>query len=179
MNSLESGEYPLHEEVFDVGEVVDACCRMMSPVLEKARIGLVRETAAGCRLRADQRTVRQMLLSLLSNAAKFTPAGGRTTVGAELDDHGRLALSVTDTGIGIRDDELRRVTRAFDQSDPGEEPVRGQKKGVGLGLAITRALVETHGGALEIDSAVARGTTVRLLFPAERVVASHGPGKGP
>jgi len=179
MNSLESGEYPLHEEVFAVDEAVDASCRMMSPVLEKAGIRLVRETPAGCRLRADPRAVRQMLLSLLSNAAKFTPAGGRATVRAELDDRGCLALSVTDTGIGIRDDELRRVTRAFDRRDPGEEPLPGHKKGTGLGLAITRALVEAHGGALEIDSAVARGTTVRLLFPAERVVASHGPGKGP
>ena len=106
-----------------------------------------------------------MLLNILSNAIKFTDAGGSVEVRAELGDG--LALIVKDSGIGIEPEDIGRVLTPFEQV--ASTYARGHD-GAGLGLPLTKALIERHGGGLSLYSAPGIGTAVRLSFPAERVL---------
>jgi len=112
-------------------------------------------------LMADRRAVKQVLLNLLTNAIKFTPAGGQVDVNVAVRD-GRVILSVRDTGIGIPAHELPRLGKPFEQvcGDP-----MLAKAGTGLGLALVRALVEKHGGQMCIASEEGIGTEVNVNFP--------------
>ena len=119
-------------------------------------------------LHADERALRQVLLNLLSNAVKFTPSGGRAWVSLAVESDGRLTLGVHDTGIGIAKSAKSRLFQPFAQADSAL--VRNQQ-GSGLGLSISRALVELHGGTITLESEEGRGTSVRVHFPRERVIA--------
>ena len=118
-------------------------------------------------MRADQRAVRQVVQNVLANAVKFTPAGGSVTASIAARDDG-LAVVVTDTGIGMDEAALRQVFEPFQQAD---RSITRRFGGTGLGLAISRRLMELHDGALTAESAAGQGTTVRIVFPPERVLA--------
>ena len=146
----------------------------------------VEEAAAnsGCRLStvimnrppnlyADERRLRQMLVNLLTNAIKFTPAGGEIILRAKVASDGGFVFSVADTGIGIAPGNIPTVLEAFGQV---ESAFDRQNEGAGLGLPLTKALVEQHGGTMEIESELGVGTTVRLRLPAQRVMHAHEPG---
>ena len=110
---------------------------------------------------ADPDALRQILMNLFDNALRHTPRGGRIRVTAEIARDG-VALSVSDTGSGIPAEHLPRIFERFYRVDPGRARHHG---GTGLGLAIVKHLVEAHGGRIEAESAVSRGTTIRLYFP--------------
>jgi two-component system cell cycle sensor histidine kinase PleC len=110
--------------------------------------------------------IKQILLNLLSNAAKFTPAGGRITLGATYHPGRGIELSVADTGIGMSPMDVEKAFSPFGQID---SKIARRHHGVGLGLPISRSYAELHGGALAIDSAQGRGTKVTLLLPESRV----------
>lgn len=116
-------------------------------------------------LSADARLIRQILINLVSNAAKFTTADGHIRVAAEVDGDG-VAISVADDGIGIDPADHGKVLRPFEQAD---NRLTRRYEGVGLGLPLTKAFVEVHGGALSLDSAVGKGTTITIRLPAERI----------
>ncbi len=119
-------------------------------------------------LRADERRLQQVLNHLLSNAVKFTEAGGAVSVGASREADGRLLLFVRDTGIGIAAADMERVFEPFTQLD-GTLARRFQ--GAGLGLYVSRALVAGHGGELSLHSVPGAGTSAEIRLPAERVIA--------
>jgi len=119
-------------------------------------------------VRVDERALKQILLNLLSNAVKFTPAGGQVTLQARLDPDGGMALAVRDTGIGIAAADLPKALASFAQVDSS---LTRKYEGVGLGLPISRALAELHGGRLELASAPGAGTTATVHLPADRVIA--------
>src|SRR5690606_23462807 len=116
---------------------------------------------------ADSKAVRQIALNLISNALKFTPAGGRVEVTA-LDAPGGALLAVSDTGAGISPEELTRLSRAFEQGDAGKK-----QKGAGLGLSVVRAFAELHGGRLDIESREGGGSTIAVFFPAEKAAGGN------
>lgn len=116
-------------------------------------------------LSADARLIRQILINLISNAAKFTPPEGHITVSAARDSVG-VEFSVADDGIGIDPADHGKVLRPFEQAD---NRLTRRYEGVGLGLPLTKAFVEVHGGTLSLDSAVGAGTTITVHLPAERV----------
>jgi signal transduction histidine kinase len=120
---------------------------------------------------ADERALKQILLNLLSNAVKFTPEGGRVTVRAMIDDGRRMRLAVSDTGIGIAQKDMPRVLEAFGQIDSA---MNRKHAGTGLGLPLTRSLIELHGGEFAIESEVGKGTTVSARFPAQRTFPEEG-----
>jgi two-component system cell cycle sensor histidine kinase PleC len=122
-------------------------------------------------LSADARLIRQILINLVSNAAKFTTADGHIRVAAEVDGDG-VAISVADDGIGIDPADHGKVLRPFEQAD---NRLTRRYEGVGLGLPLTKAFVEVHGGALSLDSAVGKGTTITIRLPRERIA---GPEEG-
>jgi signal transduction histidine kinase len=114
----------------------------------------------------DRRAVKQVLLNLISNAVKFSPVGGTAVVRAEPAADGGLAVLVSDNGVGIDPAALHFLFEPFRQADAS---ITRKFGGTGLGLAISRKLMALHGGTLEIASQPGVGTTVRAIFPAERL----------
>ncbi len=117
-------------------------------------------------LRADPRKVKQILANLLSNAVKFTPSG-KITVKAWWRADGGYVFQVVDTGIGIALEDIPKALSQFGQVDG---KLNRRYQGTGLGLPLTKSLVELHGGSLDLQSEVGVGTTVTVRFPAERIV---------
>ena len=117
-------------------------------------------------LQADARRFKQILLNLMSNAVKFTPAGGRVVVRVSLPSDG-VSIAVIDTGIGIAPSDLEKAMRPFGQID---SRMARKYQGTGLGLPLTKSMVELHGGKLTLDSEVGRGTTATIWLPRERII---------
>ena len=115
---------------------------------------------------ADRRSLRQVLINLIGNAVKFTPEGGRIAVGVSVGDRA-VKIVVTDTGIGISEERIADLCRPFVQV---ENVLTRRHHGSGMGLFITKALIERHGGALNIDSHLGEGTTVTIDLPLERLL---------
>jgi signal transduction histidine kinase len=163
---IDAGELKLYEEVTDLGVVLASCRNMVATRAHKA--GLMLDIPAGPGLPhiwADERKLKQILLNLLSNSVKFTPAGGRVSVEVDESPDG-LALVVRDTGIGIAREDIERALAPFQQVD-GD--LNRRYDGTGLGLTITKSLVEMHAGRLGIESEVGAGTAVTIALPAWRL----------
>ena len=118
-------------------------------------------------LRADPRMVKQILINLLSNGVKFTPPGGSVSVSCWLSSGSGYVLQIDDTGIGIAAKDIPKALGRFQQVDGR---LNRKHEGCGLGLSLTKSLVELHGGSLDLQSKVGEGTTVTVRFPAERIV---------
>jgi signal transduction histidine kinase len=139
---------------------------MLRPRAERKRLQVrVDVDAVLPRLRADRRMVKQMLLNLLSNAVTYTPEGGSVTLTARMVRDREVAIAISDTGIGIAKPDMDRVLEPFQIV---ENPRARSYQGVGLGLSLTRSLVQLHGGTLTLESKVGAGTTAILTFPAAR-----------
>jgi signal transduction histidine kinase len=115
---------------------------------------------------ADERRVRQIVFNLLSNAVKFTPADGRIDVSAQLQN-GQVEIAVADTGPGIAATDLESIFEEFEQTSEGK-----QMEGTGLGLPLSRKLVELHGGRLWAESQPGHGSTFRFTLPTRQEAAS-------
>ena len=116
---------------------------------------------------ADERRLKQVVLNLIINSIKFTKPGGKISVAASLDPGGSLILAVTDTGIGIASEHLESVLVPFGQVDSA---FNRSVEGTGLGLPLSKRLIELHDGVLDIESRLDHGTTVTIRLPAERVL---------
>jgi signal transduction histidine kinase len=112
---------------------------------------------------ADERRVRQIVFNLLSNAVKFTPRDGRVDVSARLDD-GQVEIAIADTGPGIAAADQETIFEEFEQTSDGKKA-----EGTGLGLPLSRKLVELHGGRLWVESEPGRGSTFRFTLPVTGV----------
>ena len=163
---IEAGRFVMCEAELDLERMIDEAHALMTPKAAAAGCRLAKEIGASLpHLFADERAVNQMLLNLLSNAVKFTSAGGSVTSFARIEDDGRIALGVTDTGVGIAKEDLALVFEKFGQ---GRHDVVTADRGTGLGLPIVKGLVETHGGSIVLESEFGVGTTVTARFPAAR-----------
>ena len=174
MSKIEAGRYELSDQPVDLGHKLASCCRTLQPRAEAGEVRLICAAEPGvATVCADERAVRQVVLNVLANAVKFTPAGGSVTAHIVAVPDGGVAMVVTDTGIGMDEAELHRLFEPFQQADPS---IGRRFGGTGLGLAISRRLMRLHGGALTIDSTPGQGTTVHIVFPRERVLAMPGGG---
>ena len=150
-------------------QLIEKCVELMQAKAELSDISLHCEPAAGpIEIRADERAIRQIVLNLLSNSLKFTPALGCVRTFVRIEADGQVAFGVTDTGYGIREEDLERVFQNFGQ---GRHDVAMPDKGTGLGLPIIKGLAEAHGGNVSLKSRVGEGTTVTVTLPAERLRA--------
>jgi signal transduction histidine kinase len=176
LSKIEAGRANVQdEEEFNVAAVLEASLRMMRPLAERENVAL--ELAAegrGLRLVAVERMVCQILLNLLSNAVKFTPAGGRVSLSAVRTADGGLLVAVADSGLGMTPNEIKIALTPFGQVHNAQSR---KHTGTGLGLPLAKAMIELHGGSLRVVSAPGQGTTVSLLFPAERVVVREEPSE--
>jgi two-component system cell cycle sensor histidine kinase PleC len=168
MAKIEDGKMALFEEPIDLGEQISAATRFVAERARQGQVVLDREIPAGLpSLLADQRSIRHILLNLLTNAIKFTPGGGRVTVRAERAGDRGLELAVADTGIGMSLEHLGIALAPFGQV--ANEYTR-RHDGTGLGLPLVKSLAELHGAAFQINSTLGVGTTVSIAFPPERVL---------
>ncbi len=165
---IESGRFDLASDRVDVARLVRNCARLADAATHAAEITLVADLPDDLpQVAADERRLQQALNHLLSNAIKFTEPGGTVTVGAAVESDGRLLLFVRDTGIGIATNDIDRIFEPFSQLDSA---LSRRFQGSGLGLYVSRALVNGHGGVLSLHSAPGHGTLAEIRLPAERVL---------
>jgi signal transduction histidine kinase len=169
MSKLDAGRMTLSEDDVDIAQVIDDAVRLVRPRAQKAFVTVAVETAPGTRLRADELRLRQILLNLVTNAVKFTPAQGRVAVRAQPRRDGSFAIEVADTGIGMRPEDVKVAMTPFAQV---ENFMTRRQEGTGLGLPIVKALVELHGGTLRLESRLGHGTTVTVIVPRHRVITA-------
>ena len=169
LSKIETGNVDLHEENIELSKTIDSCLRLTIERAGAAQVELVTDIPdyGLPDLRADRRMFKQILVNLLSNAVKFTPPGGRVTVSARHSPDDGHVIRVADTGIGIAPEDIPQALARFGQVDADF----GRRfEGSGLGLPLTRALIELHGGTFGLESEVGTGTTVTVRFPPERTV---------
>ncbi len=161
LSRIDGGELPIHRQPCDLSTVVHDALNLIRDLLRGRNLTLVAQLPAELpRLYVDQTRIRQILVNLLNNAARFTRQG-TITVSAEVTD-GEVVVSVADTGIGISPEELPRI---FDEYHQVDVSLRTAKDGVGLGLAISRRFVELHGGRIWAQSTLGEGSTFRFSLP--------------
>ncbi|HEX7776391.1 MAG TPA: ATP-binding protein [Parvibaculum sp.] len=167
ISKIEAGRYPIEEQDMDLAAILRWSIEIMRPHTTEKNQAVGLDVPADLPLlNADIRAVRQIMLNLLSNASKFTPRYGRIDIGVRLCVDDTLEIVVSDTGIGIPADKLDEVMEPFGQVD---DTSARQNGGTGLGLPITKSLVEMHGGVFRLDSVLGNGTTAVITFPAERL----------
>jgi signal transduction histidine kinase len=166
MSKIEAGKVELAKEVVQIQNVVSEVMRM---VHERARSRDIELTAQlsdeNVEIWADERSMKQIFLNLLSNAIKFSQEGGQIYVRIVTDQPDIVVLEIEDHGIGMSEEEQERALQPFGQAKPVTTRNYG---GTGLGLPITKGLVEAHGGTMTIDSRAGYGTLVRIVLPRER-----------
>jgi signal transduction histidine kinase len=169
LSKIEAGKMELNFERVDLNEVTQQSVAIMQAQASRARV-IVR-TALSMNIPgiiADTRSVRQIVLNLLSNSIKFTGAGGQVIVSTAAHDRGDVMLRVRDTGIGMSDKDIEAALQPFRQLTTSS---RTDVNGTGLGLPLTKALVEANRARFSIKSAVNAGTLVEIVFPAGRVLS--------
>ena len=160
----DEGRAPLHLETFDLRELLAEAAETASLLGEQAGVEVeVAEPADPIILAADRGRIRQLLTNLLTNAIKYTPAGGRVAIACR-PESGAVRLDVLDTGIGIAPGDLPNIFERFWRADPARSRT-GERPGVGLGLAICRWIAEAHGGSISVQSRPGRGTTFTVSLP--------------
>ena len=166
MSKIEAGSFEIHEEVFDLSELLMGCIRALALRADKTDITMAQHNVADLPyFYADRRSIKQIMLNLLSNAVKFTPEGGKITVITKKTGD-IFTIAVQDTGIGIKPEDLPRMMQPFQQASNAHSR---SHEGTGLGLSITKSLMELHGGKIEIASVYGEGTTILLQFKADRL----------
>ncbi len=163
LSKIEAGRYELYPEDLDVAPIVEDCVSVLSVTAQQRDVELISTVSGLPSVKADDRAIRHILLNLLSNAVKFTSAGGRVRVSATVAPDGMIAIAVADTGVGIAATDLDRIFEPFRQA---ETAVSRAREGTGLGLPITKRLVELSGGQIALESRVGLGTTVTVWLPA-------------
>ncbi|QQG35706.1 MAG: PAS domain-containing sensor histidine kinase [Micavibrio aeruginosavorus] len=168
VSRIDAGDRQLNESLVDMKQMIQTCMSFMGGRIEEAK--LVINDATGENLPnvvGEELAIKQSLLNILSNAVKFTQPGGSITFTHEIDADGRLRLSVTDTGVGMEEEEVEKALSPFGQL---ETSLSRSSSGAGLGLTLVTSLMELHGGDLELVSQKGIGTTATLVFPKKRVV---------
>jgi signal transduction histidine kinase len=168
LSKIEAGKVELHEENVDVPRLLEPCLTLIKERADSRGIEIALRIPDGLPLlHADVRKVKQILLNLLSNAVKFTPAGGKVTVEAAVGPRRGFVIKIIDTGIGISAEDIPKAMMAFGQVDG---TLSRKYEGTGLGLPLTKSLVELHGGSFELESEPGVGTIAIVRFPPDRIV---------
>jgi two-component system cell cycle sensor histidine kinase PleC len=167
LSRIEAGKLELHDDRVCLAEIVDGCVLVCRDRAARGEVTVTTDLPPDLpTLRADPVRIKQIVINLLSNAVKFTPRGGRVDIAARIDDKGAFTLLVKDSGIGMTPAEIAVALQPFGQVDNGLDR---KYEGTGLGLPLTKTLVEFHGGAFAVESEPGKGTTVRVILPADRV----------
>jgi signal transduction histidine kinase len=174
LSKIEAGQMNVSEQAVELGRIIDSCVKVVSERAQRGRITLERNLPEHLpKLWADELRVKQMVTNLVNNAVKFTEPGGRVVVsvrpcmtpGGQEDG---IDIVVRDTGIGMDQTGIAIALLPFGQVDQG---LARRHEGTGLGLPLTRRMIELHQGTLAVASVRGKGTTVTLHFPKTRILA--------
>jgi cell cycle sensor histidine kinase DivJ len=164
MSKIEAGKFKIVKEPFEVASLINSCCDIMRHTAEQKSLSLRVDIASGIpELAADKRACKQMLLNMISNAIKFTEAGGWVHVSARVEA-GNVVFTVADNGIGIADQDLPKLGSPFVQANSSYDR---SHEGAGLGLSVVKGLARLHGGTLELASKLGEGTTATITLPLD------------
>lgn len=173
MSKIEAGKRELYEESLDLNAILDASFKMVKPKADEKSILIDNMISSDLpRFRGEELAMKQVFINLLNNAVKFTKEAGKISIDARLEKDGDdvvegLVLCIADTGIGMAEADIDKALSAFGQVD-GE--YNKHTSGTGLGLTLSKQLVELHEGVLEIDSTIDEGTKIYMKFPASRIL---------
>ena len=171
---IENGTISLIEQDIDAAELVEIAVKMCRDQAEKTDVTLVAKLTDGIEIRADITRTKQVILNLLTNAIKFSLAGGVVNIELVRMRDDRLAIVVRDGGIGIKSEDVSRIFEPFVQA---EEGMSRRFSGIGLGLSIARKIARLHGGDVTLESQFGVGTTARFELPPSRVTWPVMPSK--
>ncbi|MEZ5813345.1 MAG: ATP-binding protein [Alphaproteobacteria bacterium] len=169
MSKIEAGRIEIDEGEIDLKGLIESVSRMMDSRAFGNDVKLKVEIAPDLPdIKGDQRLIRQVLINLVTNAVKFSKKGGSVGVAAYMLEDGRLQITVSDEGVGIRKDKIKQAMEPFGQVSDRAENAAYQ--GTGLGLPLAKAMVNLHDGTLNLESEVGQGTTVFVNLPAYRII---------
>ena len=178
-SKAEAGKLDIEYEDIDLTKVITSSLRLQEPRAKSAEVTLLKELPDDhLVIRSDAKRLRQVLLNILSNAVKFTPAGGSVKISAwrNLQDNNNVTIEVKDTGIGIAPKDIAKALAPFGQVD---SELSRRYEGTGLGLPLTKKFVELLGGQLKLSSELNKGTTVTVLLPVNNDANSLAPKNAP
>ncbi len=166
MSKIEAGKRDLAEQIIDIDQIARSVSRLVAARAKAGKIRLALTVPADVpSLRAEERAIKQILTNLMTNAIKFTPEGGTVSLDASVSPKNEIIFKIQDSGIGMSADEIPIALAPFGQI---ESALSRKNQGTGLGLPLTKALVELHGGIFDLQSKVGVGTVITLTFPPER-----------
>ena len=163
---IENGNIALHDQEIDAAEIIEVAIKMCRDQAEKADVTLMANLVNDVELRADMTRVKQVVLNIVTNAIKFSPAGASVSIDVAQSSSGNFVLLVRDGGIGVRPEDIERI---FDPFVQVEDNIARRFAGIGLGLSIARKIARLHGGDVTLESQFGAGTTVRFELPSSRV----------
>lgn len=170
LSKAEAGSIEGQPRETNVGDTIQSCLKVIAPKAQSAQVKVYSDLQSDMPLLwIDSKHLRQVITNILSNAVKFTPEGGEVTISTQLDEEG-LAILIHDTGIGMAPEDIPKALSPFGQIDSS---LARKYNGTGLGLPLTKRLVENYDGALLIDSALGDGTTITIRFPAQRLIGGN------
>ncbi|MFD2207429.1 ATP-binding protein [Kiloniella antarctica] len=169
LSKIEAGTYVPDETTTELSSIIKDTNRIINGAAIEKGIAFIIEEIPNISLRCDPRAIKQVVINLLSNAIKFTPRGGNVDLSTTIGING-LTLIIKDTGIGIKKSDIPRVLEPFVRVGTSQIT---EESGTGIGLSLTKKLVEFHEGTLEIESMINEGTTVTVTFPTERIINNN------
>ncbi|SFI98718.1 two-component system, cell cycle sensor histidine kinase PleC [Phyllobacterium sp. CL33Tsu] len=176
LSRIEAGRYTINEEPLLLADIANECIHMMKLKARNKDITIVPQFEKGMlRIKADERSIRQIVLNLMANAIKFTPTGGRVHIKVGWTAGGGQYLTIRDNGPGIPPEEIPVVLSTFGQ---GSIAIKNAEQGTGLGLPIVQALVNLHDGQFHLFSKLREGTEALATFPRSRVIADEARRRG-
>jgi PAS domain S-box-containing protein len=160
---VEAGKMDVHPETFSVGKAIEEVCSVVGSLALQKRLAISSKVEPSAdEVTLDRQKLKQVLFNLISNAVKFSEDGGSVNILADLCDEARLRLQVQDSGIGIKPEDLDKLFIEFRQLDSG---LARQNQGTGLGLALTKRIVEFQQGTIEVQSELGKGSTFTVILP--------------
>lgn len=170
ISKIEAGQQHMDFAAVSLNEILAECVSLLQPQANAQRI-IIRTSLANAlpEVVADQRSLKQIAINLLSNAIRFTPSGGQIVVSTAYDASGRVTIRFRDSGIGMSRTEMENAMKPFRQG--ATSPSRPRGDGTGLGLPLTKAMVEANRADFRMDSTPGEGTLVQIVFPPQRVLA--------
>lgn len=175
ISKIEAGKKELRESEFSVFDCLSSCKDVLAERMKAKRLVILDKTASLPVIRAEEPSFKQIIRNILSNAIQFTPDEGRITLFSNYDHDGAFRLSISDTGVGLTPKEIDKALSAFGQID---NALDRSGSGTGLGLPLSKALIELHGGRLEILSEKGIGTTVAIILPKDRIISRAEEAQG-
>ncbi|HTO29735.1 MAG TPA: PAS domain S-box protein [Pararhizobium sp.] len=170
ISKIEAGEMDLEFTAVEINDAVSEAVSLVQPQANSQRV-IIRTSLSGSvpNVVADNRSIKQIALNILSNAIRFTPSGGQIVVSTAYEANGSVILRIRDTGVGMTRAELEQAMKPFRQVTTG---ARKRGDGTGLGLPLTKAMAEANRAHFSINSAPNEGTLVEIAFPSQRVLAN-------